>query len=299
MSCSADNLSGMTQKLAFIGMGIMGRPMAGHLLSAGYPLTVYSRTKATARPLLDQGAVWADSPKQAASQADVVFVCVTDTPDVQAVLLGPSGVIEAARPGLFAIDHSTISPSVTRSMAAKLQSHGVTLIDAPVSGGDIGAINATLSIMVGGPADAFALVRPMLERMGKTITHCGSVGSGQLTKLVNQVLGAITNLAVCEAMTLVQHAGLDSAKTIAAVASGAAGSWQLTHLAPRMLAGDFAPGFMVDLQLKDLRLAIEEAECLGLNLEALKLVTTLFKQVQSTGGGKLGTQALFKAVNPQ
>ncbi|QOV88453.1 NAD(P)-dependent oxidoreductase [Humisphaera borealis] len=282
--------------LAFIGTGIMGLPMAGHLLAAGHRVTVTSRTKSRVEPLLAKGATWADSPAAAAKDASVVFTCVPDTPDVESVLLGKGGVIESARAGLIVVDHSTISPSATREMAAKLVERGTTLLDAPVSGGDIGAKNATLSIMVGGDAAAFATAEPLLRHMGKTITHCGGIGTGQLTKLVNQILVSVTNLAVCEALTFAKKAGLDLPKTIQAVGGGAAGSWQLTNLGPRMITGDFAPGFMIKLQQKDLRLVAEATKELGLDLQALQRVTELFDRAGAEGRGNEGTQALFAMV---
>jgi 3-hydroxyisobutyrate dehydrogenase len=274
-------------------MGIMGAPMAGHLLKAGHRLTVHTRTKSKATPLLDEGAAWADSPKAAARNADVVFICVTDTPDVRDVV---NNLLAAARPGQLIVDHSTISPSATREMAADLQNKGATLLDAPVSGGDVGARNATLSIMVGGPADAFQKVEPLLRHMGKTITHCGPVGAGQLTKLVNQILVSVTNLAVCEALVFARKNGLDAEKTIQAVAGGAAGSWQLANLGPRMLKGDFAPGFMIDLQQKDLRLVLQAAAESKTPLPALSLVHQLFTSAQASGRGRDGTQALFSVI---
>lgn len=274
----------------------MGKSMAGHLLAAGYPLLVHNRSKAKAEDLRAQGAKWADSPAAAAAQADVVFVCVTDTPDVRAVLLGKAGITESARPGLIVVDHSTISPAATREFAQKLAARGTALLDAPVSGGDVGAKNATLSIMVGGPPEALEKVRPLLQHMGKTITHCGPSGSGQLTKLVNQILVSVTNLAVCEALTLAIAGGLDPAKTITAVAGGAAGSWQLSNLGPKMVAGDFAPGFTIDLQHKDLRLVLEAALDAGVTLETTEHAADLFLQAQARGRGHDGTQALFEVV---
>jgi 3-hydroxyisobutyrate dehydrogenase len=270
--------------------------MAGHLLAAGYPLVVHSRSKHKADDLLARGATWADSPAAATANADVVFVCVTDTPDVESVLLGDAGVIHSARSGLIVVDHSTISPAATRVFAEKLSAHGTVLLDAPVSGGDLGARNATLSIMVGGAEDAFQRVLPHLHKMGKTITHCGSSGSGQMTKLVNQILVSVTNLAVCEALTLATAGGLDAAKTITAVAGGAAGSWQLSNLGPKMIAGDFAPGFMIDLQHKDLRLVLEAAADAGLKLQTTQRVTKLFEEAMKQGRGRDGTQALFEIV---
>ena len=286
----------MQQRLAFIGTGIMGAPMAGHLLAAGFPVTVHTRTKSRADELLRRGATWAVSPADAARNADVVFVNVPDTPDVEAVVAGERGVLSAARAGLIVIDHSTISPSATRRLNEQLSARGATLLDAPVSGGDVGARNATLSIMVGGDEAAFTRVRPLLERLGKTITYCGPSGSGQLTKLVNQMLVSVTNLAVCEALVLSRKGGLDPQKTVAALAGGAGGSWQLANLGPRMLAGDFAPGFMIDLQVKDLRLVMEAADELGMTPAAVKLVKRLFETAQAQGRGREGTQALFAVV---
>lgn len=285
-----------TTRTAFIGLGIMGHPMAGHLLAAGHPLTVHTRSKHKAEALVARGAQWAATPADAARQADVVFICVPDTPDVEAVILGANGVASAARPGMVVIDHSTISPSATRRMAEALAAKGAHLLDAPVSGGDVGARSATLSIMVGGDEQALERVRPLLTILGKTITYCGPSGSGQLTKLVNQILVSVTNLATCEAITFAKQNGLDLAKTLAAVAGGAAGSWQLSNLGPKMIAGDFRPGFMVDLQQKDLRLCAEAAQEAGINLQALNLVRTLFATAQAEGRGREGTQALYAIV---
>ena len=286
----------MTQRLAFIGLGIMGLPMAGHLLTAGHQLTVHTRTKSKAQELLGKGANWADSPAQAAEKCDVVFICVTDTPDVRDVLLSADGVIRSARNGLIVVDHSTISPSATKEMAQALAEKGTVLLDAPISGGDVGAKNATLSIMVGGDESAFKTVEPLLRLMGKTITHCGPSGAGQLTKLVNQILVSLTNLATCEALIFAKNNGLDAQKTIAALSGGAAGSWQLANLGPKMLKGDFAPGFMIDLQLKDLRLVLEAAAKSKTPLPALSLVNQLFTSAAAAGQGREGTQALFKVV---
>jgi 3-hydroxyisobutyrate dehydrogenase len=257
---------------------------------------VHTRTRAKAEAILAKGATWAESPREAGAGAEVVFVCVTDTPDVRAVLTGAGGVIEAARPGLIVVDHSTISPTATREMAAELARRQTVLLDAPVSGGDVGARNGTLSIMVGGPVEEFAKIEPLLRHMGKTITHCGPSGAGQLTKLVNQILVSVTNLAVSEALLFARNNGLDAEKTVAALAGGAAGSWQLQNLGPRMLKGDFAPGFTIDLQQKDLRLVIEAAAQAKTPLPALALVHQLFTSAQAAGRGKDGTQALFTVI---
>ena len=277
----------------------MGGPMAGHLLAAGHSVTVNTRTKERAQELLKKGAKWADSPAKAAAGADVVFVCVPDTPDVESVVLGTEGILSGARSGTIVVDHSTISPAATRKMSAALAGRGVAMLDAPVSGGDVGAKNATLSIMVGGDERAFEKVKPLLSHMGKTITWCGPSGAGQLTKLVNQILVSVTNLAVSEALNFARANKLDENKTLAAVSGGAAGSWQLTNLGPRMVAGDFAPGFMIKLQNKDLRLAQEAAKEAGLDLSALKLVHELFDQAMKNGRGNDGTQALFAVVGKQ
>lgn len=286
----------MNTSLAFIGLGIMGEPMAGHLLEAGYPLTVFTRTRDKAERLLAKGAKWAESPGAAAKAAQVTFLCVPDTPDVQAVTSGPEGLRSVARAGQVIVDHSTISPSATKEFSAAFAAKGVQWLDAPVSGGDAGARNATLSIMVGGDASALQQVRPMLEKMGKTLTHCGPSGSGQLTKLVNQVLVAVTNLAVCEALTFAKASGLDPATTLAAVGGGAAASWQLANLWPKMAAADWSPGFKISLQQKDLRLAIAAAKERGLSLGALGAVHRLFDKALAEGAGEQGTQALYRIV---
>jgi 3-hydroxyisobutyrate dehydrogenase len=286
----------MPSRLAFIGLGIMGLPMAGHLLAAGHTLTVHTRTKSKADELLTRGATWADSPADAARETNIVFLCLPDTPDVESVVLGEGGLLGSARGGTIVIDHSTISPSATVRMAEQLGTRDILLLDAPISGGDIGARNASLSIMVGGDNTAFTRVEPLLRLMGKTITYCGHSGNGQLTKLVNQILVTITNLATCEALTFAEKNGLDLSKTIEALSGGAAGSWQFSNLGPKMIAGDFAPGFTIDLQLKDLRLVMEAAQRSATPLPAAGLVQQLFTAARAAGDGKLGTQALFKVL---
>jgi 3-hydroxyisobutyrate dehydrogenase len=286
----------MSTRVAFIGTGIMGGAMAGHLLDAGCPLIVHTRTRGKAEGLLARGAKWADSPRAAAQGADVLFICVNDTPDVEAVVLGEQGVLAGARAGLVIVDHSTISPSATRKMADAAAGKGAFLLDAPVSGGDVGARNATLSIMVGGEESAFNQVRPLLEKLGKTIIHCGPSGFGQLTKLVNQILVSGTLLAVCEALTFAGKNGLDIGKTLSAVTAGAANSWQLANLGPKMAAGDFNPGFMIDLIQKDLRLVMQTAQESGVCLPGSSLVHHLFTAAQAAGHGRSGTQALYTVI---
>jgi 3-hydroxyisobutyrate dehydrogenase len=282
--------------IAFIGLGIMGLPMAGHLLSAGHAMRVHTRTKGKASQLVDRGAKWANTPAEAAVDAEYVFICVTDTPDVEAVICGKEGVLKTARQNQIVVDHSTISPKATREMAAKLHRSGAFMLDAPVSGGDIGAKNATLSIMVGGEPHAFERAVPMLRTMGKTITYCGLNGCGQYTKLVNQILVGGTLLAVCEALTFAKKSGLNPKTTLEAVGGGAAASWQLQNLGAKMVDGDFRPGFMIDLIQKDLRILMEAAEGTGTSLPGASLVHQLFTAAQAAGHGREGTQALFKVL---
>jgi 3-hydroxyisobutyrate dehydrogenase len=286
----------MENRIGFIGLGIMGAPMAGRLLEAKYPLIVYSRTKSKASRLINKGARLAASPAEVAAESDVVFICVTDTPDVEAVVRGDGGIINSARRKLIVVDHSTISPEATRQISTELATHGTHWLDAPVSGGDVGAKNGTLSLMVGGDAEAFDRVEPILRILGSTITYCGPSGSGQITKLVNQILVSVTNLAVCEALIFAKQHGLNLEKTIAALAGGAAGSWQLANLGPRMIAGDFRPGFTINLQQKDLRLVLQAAESSRTSLPAASLAHQLFTAAQAAGHGKDGTQALFTVV---
>ena len=286
----------MTERMAFIGVGIMGVPMVRNLLKAGYPVTVHTRMKSKADPVIADGALWADSPAEAAKDADIVITCVTDTPDVEAVLLGPSGVIESAREGLICIDMSTISPEATQQMAQTLSEKGVVLLDAPISGGEVGAIEAKLSIMVGGPKEIFEQVRPILETMGRTITHCGPVGSGQMTKLANQVMVIHTIMSIAEGLAFAEKAGLDLETTHAVTCGGAAYSHSLKVLGAKILTGDMNPAFRVDLQLKDLRLVMETAQKIGQPLPGTKLAMELLQKLSEQGRGKDGTQALVDVI---
>jgi 3-hydroxyisobutyrate dehydrogenase len=226
----------------------------------------------------------------------VIFICVTDTPDVQAVVLGEKGIASVNRSGLIVVDHSTISPAATQDMAAELAKKNVQFLDAPISGGDIGAHNATLAIMVGGDETAFQQVMPLLKLMGKTITYCGPSGTEQLTKLVNQIVVSLTNLAVSQGLSFAIRNGLDPQKTLDAISGGAAGSWQLQNLGPKMIKGDFAPGFTIDLQQKDLRLVMEAASQSHTPLPGAALVHQLFAAAQADDRGKEGTQALFAVL---
>ena len=286
----------MTDHIGFIGLGVMGRPMARNLLRAGYPLTVWNRSQPGIEELVRDGASPGSSPEDVARQSDVIITMVTDSPDVEKVALGPKGIIEGGRPGLIHIDMSTISPAVTRRIASRLAEKGLEMLDAPVSGGDTGAQAGTLSIMVGGKEETFQRCRPIFEVLGRTIVHCGPNGAGQTVKLCNQIVVALNNLAMCEALIFATKAGVDTRRMLEAVGAGAASSWALLNLAPRILARDFRPGFKVAHQQKDLRLALETAEQQAIPLPGTSLVHQLFAAVEAEGLGAEGTQALVKAL---
>jgi 3-hydroxyisobutyrate dehydrogenase len=280
-----------------IGLGIMGTPMAANLIKAGFDITVWNRTPEKCEPLTSLGAQAAQSPgAMAAAGPDVICVNVTDTPDVEAVLFGETGIASGAKPGLIVIDHSTISPVAAKEFAENLGKQGVTLLDAPVSGGDIGAKAGTLSVMVGGPSNAVQCAMPVLNAVGKNIVHVGESGAGQACKACNQIAVVCNLIGVCEALSLAKKCGLDAEKMIEVVSGGAGGSWQLSNLGPKIIAGDFAPGFAVDMVLKDLGILSEVSQSLGLLLEATKLAERYFREVANAGGGGLGTQAMAKVL---
>lgn len=286
----------MTEKLGFIGLGIMGMGMARNLLKAGFDVTVWNRTAAKMDTLAAEGAGTAANPAELAAQCDVIFVCVSDTPDVEAVVLGENGVIHGARSGSLVVDHSTISPIVTREIAAKLNANGVQMLDAPISGGSEGAANGTLSIMIGGDAAQVERAMPYLQAMGKTITHVGGQGDGQMVKLVNQILVVGNALAMSEALVFAQSGGLDLEKTFNAVANGAAGSWMFSNRAPQILNRDWRPGFTIDLQQKDLRLVKGTADELAVPIFATNMVFDMYRTLQKAGLGGEGNHALIKAL---
>jgi 3-hydroxyisobutyrate dehydrogenase len=283
-------------RVGFVGLGIMGRPMAKNLLKAGFEVTAYNRSPGPREELAEAGADVVTTPREAAAGAEAVITNVTDSPDVEAVILGPDGIVEGAAPGTIVIDMSTISPAVTRQIGAVLAERGVKMLDAPVSGGDQGAIAGTLAIMIGGDAADVEKARPLFEAMGQRITHCGPLGAGQTVKLANQVAITGALLGVCEALTFAQKNGVDPAVVIEAISAGAAGSWQLSNLGPRMLKRDFAPGFKVGLMRKDLRLAIESAQQQDASLPGVALVAQLFAGVAAAGLDEEGTQALLKSL---
>lgn len=283
-------------RAGWIGLGIMGGPMAANLLRAGFRVTVFNRTRSRTDPLRAAGAAVADAPRDVASVSDVVFVSVSDTPDVEEVLFGPSGVAEGARAGTIVVDTSTISPEATRSFARRLAERGVTLVDAPVSGGERGAADGTLSIMAGGEEAALARCRPLLAALGKRITHLGPSGSGQAAKLANQVLVLGNLLAACEGLLLGAASGLDLERLIEALGGGAAASWQLAELGPKIVRRDFAPGFPIGLARKDLRLVHEAARGLDLALPGAALAEQLLSAAAAAGAERSGTQALVTAL---
>jgi 3-hydroxyisobutyrate dehydrogenase len=286
----------MAELVGFIGLGIMGQGMVRNLLKAGFEVNIWNRTAKRMDPLVEAGAKKTNSPADLASKCDIVITCVSDTPDVKEVVLGENGVIDGARSGTLLIDMSTISPQATREIAEKLDEKGVHMVDAPVSGGSEGAAKGTLSIMIGGDAKQVARAMPYFEAMGKTITHVGGHGAGQMVKLVNQILVVVNMLAVGEALLFGQAGGLDLQKTLEAVTQGAAGSWMLANRGPQVLERDWRPGFTIDLQQKDLRLVLEAADQMGVPLMATNMVFNLYRTLQREGLGAEGNHALVKAL---
>jgi 3-hydroxyisobutyrate dehydrogenase len=270
--------------------------MARNLAAKGNDVVVWNRSTEKMAPVLEAGARAASSPAEVADLADIVMICVSDTPDVEAVVTGPDGILDGLDAGELVIDHSTISPSVTRELAAAVDAKGASWLDAPVSGGSEGAAKGTLSIMIGGSAADVERARPYLETYGTTITHVGGVGAGQLVKLVNQILVVVNQLAVSEAFVFARAAGLDLDSTLQAVKGGAAGSWMLANRGPQMIDDDWRPGFTIDLQQKDLRLVLEAADELGVPVIATSIVYQLYRTLQQRGLGGEGNHALVKAV---
>ena len=277
----------MAQVVGFIGLGIMGRPMARNLLKAGYPLLVHSRSQGPVQELVGAGAKAANSPKDVASQVEVLITMLPNSPDVELVALGKSGIVEGARPGLLVLDMSTISPLVSQKVGKALQSKGVRMLDAPVSGGEKGAIEGALSIMVGGEKSDFDAALPVFQALGKTITHLGPLGAGGFTKLANQVIVAVNLTALGEALTLARKAGLDRSLTLKALGGGLAGSKCLEQKTPNYLSGAYNPGFKIDLHFKDLGLIMESSRALGVPLPCTAVVQELFNALRVKGRGGL------------
>lgn len=288
------NPSSSLPRVGFIGLGIMGQHMAGHLLSHGHPLTVYTRSREKATGLVESGAVWADSPGAVSARSDVVISIVGYPSDVESVWLGPDGLIAHASPNALLIDMTTSSPALARRLADDAALAGCRALDAPVSGGDVGARGAKLSIMVGGDAQAFAAVLPILQCLGTNIVHVGPAGAGQHTKMSNQIVIASTIMGVCEGLAYAQKAGLDANVLLQAIGGGAAGSFQLNVLGPRIVKGDFVPGFLIEHFLKDLGIALDEAARMQLDLPGATLARRLYTELADRGSARQGTQALFQ-----
>ena len=286
----------MRERVGFIGLGIMGRPMAGHLVSAGYEVTVWNRTRSKAADLVKAGARWAESPKEVASRSDVTITMVADTPDVLEVILGPNGIIEGIRPGAVVVDMSTISPAATREIARRLAEKGAEMLDAPVSGGEKGAIEGTLSIMVGGKPEVFERILPIFQRMGRNIVHLGDHGAGQVTKACNQLVLSLTILGVAEALTLARKAGVDPAKVRAALLGGFANSRVLEVHGQRMLDGKFEPGFRTRLYHKDLGIVMDTGRAVGMPLLRAGLAAQLFQAAMARGLGEMDYSVLARVI---
>ncbi len=283
-------------RVGWIGTGVMGSSMVGHLMAAGYAATIYNRNRSKAEPLLAKGATWAATPKALAEQSDVIFSIVGYPKDVREVLLGADGALAGAKSGAILVDMTTSEPSLAVEIAAAANAKGVHSVDAPVSGGDIGAKNAALSIMVGGDKAVVDALLPLFSVMGKTIVHQGPSGAGQHTKMVNQILIATGMIGVCEALLYGYKAGLDLETVLKSVSTGAAGSWSLSNLAPRMMANNFDPGFFVEHFIKDMGIALAESRKMGLSMPGLALAEQLYISVQSRGYGRNGTAALLLAL---
>ncbi len=289
-------MDGAHTKIGWVGTGVMGASMVGHLLDAGYPVAVHNRTRERAEPLIARGAEWAGTPGAAAAEADITFAIVGFPADVRQVFLGEAGIVGQARPGSVIVDMTTSEPSLALEIYEAAKARGVAAVDAPVSGGDVGARNGTLSIMVGADQVAFERIRPLLEVLGDTIVRQGGPGAGQHTKMVNQILIATGMIGVSEALLYAADAGLDLPTVLTSVSGGAAGSWSLSNYGPRILAGDFEPGFYVDHFVKDMGIALSEAATAELSLPGLALAHQLYVALQAQGGGRRGTQALIQAL---
>ncbi|RNB78370.1 NAD(P)-dependent oxidoreductase [Brevibacillus panacihumi] len=280
--------------IGFVGTGVMGKSMASHFISAGYPVLVYTRSKEKAEELLSQGAVWKERVADLASEADVIITMVGYPHDVEEVYLGEQGVIAHAKPGTYLIDMTTSKPSLAQRIYEEAKKHSLHSLDAPVSGGDIGARDAKLTIMVGGDQEAFDEMAPLLRIMGTNVILQGGPGAGQHTKMCNQITIASNMIGVCEAISYAKKAGLDPSRVLDSIGAGAAGSWSLNNLAPRMIAGNYAPGFYIKHMIKDMSIALESAKEMGLLTPGLELAKSLYDEMAAEGEENSGTQALIK-----
>jgi 3-hydroxyisobutyrate dehydrogenase len=283
-------------RIGWIGTGVMGQSMCGHLLSEGYRTTLYTRTRAKAQALLDRGAAWADSPRAVAESSDVLFTMVGFPRDVRDVYFSPDGILAGTGQGAVLVDMTTTEPTLAREIHQAARAKQAQSVDAPVSGGDVGARNRALSIMVGGDEEAVANVMPLFQILGKNIVHQGGPGAGQHTKMCNQIVISGTMVGVCESLVYARQAGLDPEQMLKSIRSGAAGCWSLENLAPRVLKGDFEPGFIVEHFIKDMGIALNEAQRMGLAMPGLALVHQLYLALQAQGHGRRGTQALVLAL---
>jgi 3-hydroxyisobutyrate dehydrogenase len=280
--------------IGFIGLGVMGKSMAYHLLKAGYPLLVYTRTKEKANDLIEEGAVWKGTVAELAKEADVVITMVGYPQDVEEIYFGEEGILANAKEGTYVIDMTTSTPTLAKKIYEAAKARNIYALDAPVSGGDIGAKQGTLTIMVGGDEEVFSACKPILERLGTNIILQGKAGAGQHTKMCNQIAIASNMIGVCEALAYAKRSGLDPFKVLESISQGAAGSWSLSNLAPRMLSGDFKPGFYVKHFIKDMKIALEEAEKMNLQLPGLALAKSMYEELAKAGEENSGTQALYK-----
>jgi 3-hydroxyisobutyrate dehydrogenase len=293
---AAMNIEPGTTRIGWIGLGVMGRSMCGHLIDAGFEATVFTRTRPTADGVLEKGATWADSPGAVAEQSDVIFTIVGFPSDVREVILGTDGALAGSKEGSVVVDMTTSQPSLAVEIYEAAKKKGVASVDAPVSGGDVGAREARLSIMIGGDEDVVDALEPCWSAMGKTVVRQGGPGAGQHTKMVNQTLIASNMIGVCEGLLYAYKAGLDLETVMQSVASGAAGSWSLSNLGTRIIANNFDPGFFVEHFIKDMEIALAEASRMNLALPGLALAHQLYKGLQAQGGGRKGTHALHLAL---
>ncbi|MEC1370068.1 NAD(P)-dependent oxidoreductase [Bacillus velezensis] len=284
----------MNKTVGFIGLGVMGNSMASHILEAGYSVLVYTRTKQKAEEILNKGAVWQETVKDLSEKADIIITMVGYPSDVEEIYLGENGILRHAKEGAFVIDMTTSKPSLAKKIAEQAKEKSIHALDAPVSGGDIGARNGTLAIMVGGEKEAFEACLPLFSVMGENIQYQGPAGSGQHTKMCNQIAIAAGMVGVAEAMAYAEKSGLNPEQVLKSITTGAAGSWSLSNLAPRMLKGDFAPGFYVKHFIKDMGIALEEAELMGEEMPGLALAKSLYDKLSAQGEENSGTQSIYK-----
>lgn len=296
LKCIQNKIESKEIQIGWVGTGVMGHAMCGHLIEAGFSVSVFTRTKSKADSLLQKGARWCETPKQLAQNAELIFTMVGFPRDVEEIYFSKNGILQNAKSGSAVVDCTTSQPSLAQKIYDEALAKNIFALDAPVSGGDVGAKSATLSIMVGGDPRVFEILKPILKIFGKNIVHQGLAGSGQHTKMCNQIVIASTMIGMCEALIYGQKAGLEMTTVLQSIAKGAAGCWSLDNYAPRILRNDFEPGFFVEHFLKDLNIALQECEKMQINLPGLELAKRLYQKTQELGFGKKGTQALYLAL---